>query len=308
MSNTAVTDRPRQVAGARRGRGQRPAGYVWIIPAMIVSVGLIYYSIGYTGYISTLDWDGLSPDPTHVGADNFARVFQDPVFWLAILHTIVFFVITFTLQTALGFVVAVLLHTKVRLSGLYRVIIFLPVIIAPAISAPVFRQIFAADGQLNWILEHVGLGFLAQPWLAQSETALPVIIVITLWHWTGLTFILYYSALGQIEPEVLEAARLDGAGSIRTTVSIIWPNVRGTTTVLATLSAINALKTFDVPYLVTRGGPNFATEFLGTLIYRETIPLAEVGYGAALSIMLLILALGMAIPFSLTGNRRERVR
>lgn len=275
---------------------------------MLVSVGLIYYSIGYTGFISTLEWDGLSPDPKSVGGANFARLSEDPVFWLSIWHTVVFFVVTLTLQTVLGFVVAVLLHTKIWLSGVYRVIVFLPVIIAPAISAPIFRQIFAVDGQLNWILEHTGLGFLAQPWLAQSETALPVIIVITLWHWTGLTFILYYSALGQIEPEVLEAARLDGAGGIRTIVSIIWPNVRGTTVVIATLSAINALKTFDVPYLVARGGPNFATEFLGTLIYRETIPLAEVGYGAALSVTLLILALGMAIVFSVVGNRKDRVR
>lgn len=275
---------------------------------MVVSVGLIYYSTGYTAYISTLEWDGLSPDPIPVGGENFVRLAADPVFWLSIRHTIIFFTVTFALQTFLGFVVAVLLHTRVWLSGFYRVIIFLPVIIAPAISAPIFRQIFAADGQLNWILERLGLGSFAQPWLAQSETALPVIVVITLWHWTGLTFILYYSALGQIEPEILEAARLDGAGAVRTIVSIIWPNVHGTTVVIATLSAINALKTFDVPYLVTRGGPNFATEFLGTLIYRETIPLANVGYGAALSVTLLVLALGMAIVFSVVGNKRERVR
>jgi len=170
--------------------------------------------------------------------------------------------------------------------------------------APVFRQIFAADGQFNWVLEHIGLGFIAQPWLAQSSTALPVIMSITIWEWTGLAFILYFAAMGQIDPSVLEAARIDGAGNLRTVVSIIWPGVRGTTVALLTVTAIGALKTFDVPYLVTLGGPNYATEFLGTFIYREGIPQSNVGYAAALSILLLVLALGIAVLLQVRGRER----
>jgi raffinose/stachyose/melibiose transport system permease protein len=109
----------------------------------------------------------------------------------------------------------------------------------------------------------------------------------------------------QIDTEILEAARIDGASGIRTLVSIVWPSVRGTTVALAMLGVIGALKTFDVPYLVTLGGPNFATEFLGTYIYRVSIPQAEVGYGAALSIMLLILALGGALALGIRGTKRN---
>lgn len=275
------------------------------MPALVLSVGLIYYCIGYTGYISTLDWNGTSPDPTHVGGANYVRVFHDPVFWLAIKHTIISFVVTFVIQTVLGIVFASLLHSRIWLSGIYKVVLFVPVVLAPAIMAPVFRQIFANDGQFNWVLTHIGLGALAQPWLAQSSTALAVIMSITIWQWTGMTFILYYAAMGQIEPEILEASEIDGAGNIRKLVSIIWPSIRGTTIALATLSAIGALKTFDIPYLVTVGGPNFATEFLGTLIYRESIPLGAVGYGAALSVMLLVLALIMAIFLNVRGRERD---
>lgn len=283
----------------------RPRGYLWILPALVLSVGLIYYCIGYTGYISTLNWNGTSPDATHVGFANYAQAFHDPVFWAAIRHTLISFVVTFVIQTTLGIVLATLLHSRVALGALYKVILFVPVVLAPAIMAPVFRQIFAADGQLNWLLTHVGLASLAQPWLAQSSTALPVIMAITIWQWTGMTFILYYAAMGQIQPEILEAAHIDGAGNIRTLTSIIWPGIRGTTIALATLSAIGALKTFDIPYLVTVGGPNFATEFLGTLIYRQSIPLGVVGYGAALSVLLLVLALGIGIVLNLQG--REKV-
>jgi raffinose/stachyose/melibiose transport system permease protein len=291
-------------AAAKRGI-RRPPGLPWILPALVLSVGLIYYGIGYTGYISTLNWDGISPGPEHVGAHNYTRIFQDPVFWDAVRHTVVFYVVTFVVQTILGLLFAVILHAKLRLAAIYKVIVFVPVVLAPAIMAPVFRHMFAPDGELNGALHAIGLGSLAQPWIGQTSTALPVIMFITIWEWTGVTFVLYYAAMTQIEPSVLEAARMDGASNLRTLVSIIWPELRGTTVALAMLGAIGALKTFDVPYLVTIGGPNYATEFLGTYIYRETIPLDHVGYGAALSIILLVVALVMALVLQLAGRERE---
>jgi ABC-type sugar transport system permease subunit len=289
--------------GERTSRRRRRApGLPWLLPALALSAGLIYYCIGYTAYISTQNWDGISPDATGVGAQNYTRILHDPIFWDAIRHTVEFFVVTFVIQTFLGLLFAVLLHARVRFAVVYKVIVFVPVVLAPAIMAPVFRHMFAPDGELNAVLRHVGLGALAQPWIGQPSTALPVIMAITIWEFTGVTFVLYYAATSQIDRSVLEAARIDGAGNIRILVSIVWPGVRGTTVALAILSAIGALKTFDVPYLVTVGGPDYATEFLGTYIYRMTIPLAHVGYGAALSIILLVVALVIAILLQVIGR------
>ncbi len=289
---------------ARRRRLVAPQGYTWVLPALVLSIGLIYYCLGYTGYISTLDWNGTAPNPTSVGVANYTKLFADPVFWMAIQHTLLFFVVTFVAQTVLGIVFAAMLHSAPRFGVVYKVILFVPVVLAPAIMAPVFRQIFANDGQLNWLLQHAGLGFLAQPWLAQPSTALWAIMSISIWQWTGMTMILYFAAMSQIEPEVLEAAEMDGAGNIRKLVSIIWPSVRGTTIALGTLSAIGSLKTFDIPYLVTVGGPNFATEFLGTMIYRTSIPLGQVGYAAAISVLLVVIALVLGILLNV--RRREK--
>ncbi|WP_243062316.1 carbohydrate ABC transporter permease [Humibacter sp. RRB41] len=291
---------------ARRHRRLQAPGLPWILPALVLGIGLIYYCIGYTGFISLLDWDGLSPEPEWVGVHNYIAIFQDPVFWKAASHTVLFFIVTFGLQTFLGLVFAVMMHSKIRLGVLYKIIVFVPVVLAPAIMAPVFRQMFAANGQFNWLLDHIGLGFLAQPWIGQESTALPVIMVITIWQWTGLTFVLYFAAMSQIDQSMIEAARIDGAGNVRTLISIIWPSVRGTTVALAILSAIGALKTFDVPWLVTIAGPNNATQFLGTYIYQTTIQLAHAGYGAALSIILLVVALVMAIIFQTAGRERTR--
>ena len=318
MAGTSIADRPLSSSSARgtgdggsrhrRRRRLRPHGLPWILPALVLCVGILYYCIWYTAVISTWNWDGLDPDPREIGARNYVRIAEDPIFWRTLRHTAVLFVVTFAVQTALGFLFAVLLHSKVKLAVFYKVIVFIPVVLAPAITAPVFRRLFAPDGPLNGLLEFVGLGSLAQPWLGQESTALPVIMAITVWHWTGITFVLYFAAMGQIDPAVLEATRIDGAGNIRTLVHIIWPGVRGTTLAMAILSAIGALKTFDIPYLVTVGGPNYATEFLGTYIYRQTIPLSHVGYGAALSIILLVLALVMALVLQIRGREKEVIR
>jgi raffinose/stachyose/melibiose transport system permease protein len=295
--------------GGRRTRSGRASvrvasGLPWILPALALCVGLIYYCIGYTGLISTWRWDGISPNPQHVGFGNYTQLFHDPLFWGAVRHTVIFFAVTFPIQTLLGLTFAVLLHSRIRLAVVYKVIIFIPVVLAPAIMAPVFRSMLAPEGQFNQVLQAIGLGSLAQPWIGQTSTALAALMAITIWQYTGFTFVLYYAAMSQIDPAVLEAARLDGAGNVRVIGSIVWPSVAGTTFVLAILSVIGALKTFDIPWLVTAAGPDYATNFFGTYIYQQVIQLDNVGYGAALSIVLLVVAVVFGIVLQLWRGRK----
>jgi raffinose/stachyose/melibiose transport system permease protein len=308
MTAPATTSRAGAIParGSRRSGGvRRPAGLPWILPAMIVSVGVLYYCIGYTGYISTLRWDGASPLQEPVGADNFVRMIGDPVFWRALGNTVAFFVVTLVVQVAIGIVLACLLHSQLRLKTLHKVLVFIPVVLATATTAPVFRQMYAPDGAMNGVLQAVGLGAFAQPWLSNGTTALIVIMSVQIWQSTGIVFVLYYAAVGQIEGEVLEAARLDGAGNLRVIRSIVWPGVRGTTIAIAILTAIGSLKTFDIPFLITGGGPTYSTEFLGTMIYRVSVSFSQVGYGAAISVVLLVLAVGTAIVIRTTSAERE---
>jgi ABC-type sugar transport system permease subunit len=181
------------------------------------------------------------------------------------------------------------------------------VVLATATTAPVFRQIYAPDGTLNDVLRAVGLDGLAQPWFSNGTIALIIIISVQIWQSTGVVFVLYFAAIGQIENEIVEAARIDGAGDIRIISSIVWPGVRGTTLAICILSAIGSLKTFDIPFLITGGGPSYATEFLGTQIYRVSVSFSEVGYGASLSMVLLVLAIGAAVIINTGGRRRGNV-
>jgi raffinose/stachyose/melibiose transport system permease protein len=298
-------------AGRPRSRssplGSRLAGVPWILPAIVLVIGLIYFPIGFLGYASTLDWNGfILSTPTEVGDANYAKMLSDDVFWTSLLHTVVFYVITFSIQTFIGFTFAAVMHSRIRLGNLYKTLIFIPTVLAPATMAPVFRQIFDQFGQFNWLLTTVGLGSLARPWLADATTAMPVVMFITIWQWTGLTFILYYAAMSQLNPEILEAARVDGAGGFRALRSIVWPMCFGTTAALAVLGLIGALKTFDIPYLVTHGGPNHGTEFLGTYIYHMMAQQKHFGYAATLAIALLVLAVAGGVLLRTSTSRSEK--
>lgn len=265
------------------------AGFLWILPAFLFIAIIIYYSIFFTVSLSTMDWNGLDPFKQSVGAANYQKAFRDPVFWKAIRNTIVYFIITFVVQNFLGFVFAAILHTEVKLATLHKCLIFIPTILAPATMAPVFRLLISPQGMLQQAFNKLGLGITVD-WLANPNTALYVLMAVAVWEFTGMSFILYYAAMSQIDKEMLEASRIDGAGNIRTLVSMVFPNCKGTTVSLAMLGIIGALKTFDIPYLITTGGPNHATEFLGTYIYRQGIRQSHLGYAAAISVMLLVLA------------------
>jgi raffinose/stachyose/melibiose transport system permease protein len=297
------TDRPRSHSSPL---GSRIAGVPWILPAVVLVVGLIYFPIGFLAQASTFDWNGfILSTPKPIGDANYVKMVRDPVFWGALQHTVIFYVITFSVQTLIGFTFAALMHSRIRVSNVYKAIIFIPVVLAPATMAPVFRQTFDQFGPFNGLLNAIGLGALTRPWLADSATAMPVVMFITVWQWTGLTFILYYAAMSQLNPEILEAARVDGASNIRVLRSVVWPLCKGTTAALAVLGLIGALKTFDIPYLVTHGGPNHATEFLGTLVYYTMAQGKHFGYAATLAIALLVLAVVGGVLLRMSSSRSQ---
>ena len=313
----------------RRRHYQTPPGLGWILPGFVVSVGLIYFCIGYSGYVSLLPWNWRPGRPATIeGFDSYIRAFKAPLFWASLRHTLVFFIAAYLVQCVMGIIFSALLHSKVYAATFFKVMIFLPVVIAPAIMAPVHRRVFAVDGPINWILQQLGLievsatgnrdwtGWLSwvltnigleevTPNWIQPSTSLWVIIAVQIWSSIGMAFILFYAAMGQIDPEILEAARIDGASNVRVLVSVVVPNLKPTIVSLAILNAITALKLFDYPYLITAGGPANSSEFLGTYIYAQLFGVSRnYGYASALSILLLILALGVSIIMGVSARER----
>ena len=273
----------------KSAKSLRINGLPWILPAFLFLVVVIYFSIGFTFNLSAYNWDGLSPVKEFWGWENYRRLFNDKVFWKCLSNTVIYFIITFVIQNVLGFLFAAILHSDVKFPTVHKCLIFIPTIIAPATMAPVFRLLFSPQGMLQSIFKTLHLPITVD-WLSNPRTALFVLMSVAIWEFTGMSFILYFAAISQIDHEMLEAARIDGAGDLRVIWSMVVPYCRGTTISLAMLGVIGALKTFEIPYLITTGGPNHATEFLGTYIYRQGIRNAHLGYAAALSVTLLVLA------------------
>jgi raffinose/stachyose/melibiose transport system permease protein len=276
--------------------GRRLGPYLYLVPGLAVVVGILYFGIGYNAYVSLLEWSGLGTDRTFVGLQNYRDILVDETFWLAMRHSAVFAAVTIVAQMILGLAFALLLHTRVALATVYKIIVFLPVVLAPAVMAPTFRRLFDAnDGDLNRLLGAVGLGGLQGDWFADPDMALYCLAAVNVWQWTGFSFILYYAALTLLDRSIFQAARIDGAGPVRMIWSIVLPLLRGTHWTLLILGVVGVLKTFDIVFLITAGGPGQETEMLPTYIYDQAVTQFHAGYSAALSVVLLLVSLAVTL-------------
>lgn len=292
--------RPRRSRQAAASSGRTPTrahwtSYLYALPALVFIVGIIHYGIVANIIYSTWNWNGVSSDHLFVGLQNFQKMLADPVFWQALGHTFLFGVIVVFVQLILGFLLAVLVRTRVVGTGILRTVLFVPVVLSGAVVATSFKTLLTPDGAFNQFLQIVGFHNFQQPWLADSHTALLTIAAINIWQFTGYSFVIYDAALGQIDASVIEAARIDGASTFQLLRRVIFPLLNSSHVVLIVLGFIGSLKTFELVALTTGGGPGTTTEFLSTYIYRLAIPQFQAGYAAALSIALVVLALAFAL-------------
>lgn len=271
------------------------SSYLYLLPALILVVGVVHVGIVANVIYSTLDWNGISPNGKFVGGENYLKLVNDPTFWVSLRNTLVFAAATISLQMIFGFSLAILVRTRVLLRGLLRTLAFVPVVLAPAVIATSFRFLLTPDGSINDLLSAVTGQTIEQPWLADPSTALAMIILINVWQYTGYSFLIYDAAMGQIDHSVIEATRIDGASTGQLVRHVVAPLLSGSHFVLIVLGVISALKTFDLVYLTTAGGPGTTTQVLTGYIYKQVIDQFHAGYGAAISVALVALALVFSV-------------
>ncbi|WP_261166833.1 carbohydrate ABC transporter permease [Microbacterium sp. Marseille-Q6965] len=279
-----------------RGAERRPARltrtwvpYAYLAPALLLYGGFLLVPLGRAFQFSFYEWDGLGAS-TFVGVQNYISVFTDPKLREAFLHALVLIFFYAVLPLCIGLVLAALLtRSRVRGLGFFRTIIFLPQVIAMVVVAVTWRQIYAPDGPLNGLLRAVGLDALTRAWLGDYTWTLPAVGLIGTWVSTGLVTVLLMAGMSRIPREQYEAARLDGAGPLREFFAITLPSVRGEITVALTLTIVAALKTFDLVYVTTSGGPGTSTSVPSYEVYRRAFELGEVGAAAAVGIVLTVI-------------------
>jgi raffinose/stachyose/melibiose transport system permease protein len=281
--------------------------YIYVLPVVFLSLLLIYYCIGFTFVSSLTDWDGMSRNMNFTGLNNYIRLFHDRTFFIAIRNNIVFFAGTIFTQAALGLFLAVLLKQKLPGSNIFKAVFFLPISMAPAIIAAIFRIILNPTlGELNNFLRFLHLDFLAVAWLGDPQFALLSIIIVNIFQWMGFSMITYYASLIALPEDVYEAAITDGAGFWRTLFLITIPMLKSTTNVLIILGIVGSLKTFDIVMLLTKGGPGRSTAFLNTYLYENALNNFKGGYAASIGVMILFIAFIMSFLQITLANKKEK--
>lgn len=288
------------------GRGRRRlTPYLFILPAFAVYAAFLLYPLARSIQLSLYNWDGLTL-ATFVGFGNYADILGDERLRAAFGHAFVFIFFFAVLPLGLGLVMAaVLTRSRVHGLGAFRTIVFLPQVIAMVVVAVAWRQIYAPDGALNAVLRALGLGELARAWLGDYTFTLPAVGLIGTWVSTGLVTVLLMAGMARVPVEQFEAARIDGAGAVREFFAIIVPSVRGEITVALTLTIVAALKTFDLIYVTTSGGPGNSTTVPSYEVYRRAFELGQVGSAAAVGVTLTALIFLVSLGVNRIGEGRS---
>ncbi|NSF38962.1 sugar ABC transporter permease [Blautia wexlerae] len=277
------------------GKKNNWAAYLFILPLILLSFVMIYYCIIRTVMTSFTDWNGMSDTMNFVGLKNYAKLVKDKTFWTAVVNNIIFFFGTVFVQAGVGFLIAVLLKKKLPGSNMFKAVYFMPIAMATSITTAIFKIIMdPTNGSLNNFLRAIHLDMFAVSWLGDKRYALLSVIIVNIFQWMGFSMITYYAGLMALPDDVYEAAKIDGAGFWRTTVSVTFPMLKGTTNVLLILGIVGSLKTFDIVKLLTDGGPGRSTTVLNTYLYEKAFKDFNAGGAAAIGVAILIIAMIMS--------------
>lgn len=269
--------------------------YLYILPLLALSFAMVYYCIIDTVIVSFTNWDGMSDVMDFVGLKNYVKMLQDKVFWTSVLNNLIFFAGTVFIQAVLGFMLAVLLKRKLPGSNLFKAIYFMPIAMATSIITAIFKILMdPTNGTLNTFLRAIHLDGLAFNWLGDPKIALISVIIVNIFQWMGFSMITYYAGLMSLPDDVYEAAKIDGAGFLRTTFSVTFPMLKGTTNVLIVLGIVGSLKTFDIVKLLTGGGPGRTTTVMNTYLYEKAFNDFNAGGAASIGVAILIIAMIMS--------------
>jgi ABC-type sugar transport system permease subunit len=260
--------------------------------------------------LSFQSWNGMSP-PVWAGLKNYRALFGDRLFLIALGNTAYFTIATVILQSTIPLLVASMLDSRILGGAIFRTLYFMPVIISLAISGLLWAMIYEPNfGVLNEFLRSIGLGSFTQLWLADRSTVMPSIIAVSVWQSLGFYLVIYYAAMQNIPRELYEAARIDNANALQRLWHVTVPMLRPVIVLVIVLNTIHGIKVFDQIWVMTAGGPNHASDTLGTYLYSTSFGAMgssnpQLGYATAIAIVILVLSFLLSILQIRLGKRRE---
>lgn len=266
---------------------------IGILPALLIYIVFSIVPILQAFYYSVMEWDGLT-EMKYVGLDNFITILKDSVFWNSLKNNIYVVFASVFGQISIALFVAILLNRKIKGAKFFRTIGFMPVVLSTVVIGLMWNLIYdSKSGLLNGVLSIIGLEDLAQNWLGNPKIAMIAVCITIIWQFVGQYLIIFLAALQNVSAEVLEAAEIDGATEWTTTWKITIPMIWETIVVAVILCISGSLRTFDLIYVMTHGGPSHSTDVMALYMYDSTFQNLQYGYGSAVSVLIFVFSLGL---------------
>lgn len=282
---------------------ERHLKWVFPLPAVIFILVMMAFPIAYTLYISFTEWSmsAVTP-PRFVALTNYVKLIgSDPRFWKATLRTFYFTLLAIAGETVLGVALALLLNRDFPGKNLIKTLFLLPMVATPVAIGMVWLLMYEPTiGFMNYFLQLLHIP--PQPWLALEKSALPSLVLVDVWQWTPMMALIVLAGLVSLPSDPFEAAEVDGANPAQTLWHVTLPMLRPTIGVAIILRSIDALKTFDIIYAMTLGGPNYSTETLN--LYGYTLGFSYFKMGSASSLLMIFFAIVLGVVIFLNWARK----
>ncbi|MDI4644465.1 carbohydrate ABC transporter permease [Cohnella hashimotonis] len=275
-------------------------------PALILFLIIVVWPFVSSFYYALTQWDGFSK-PVFIGFDNFVNLFKEPGFRIALRNTLLFALAGLFLSNALSLALALALNRAGRSQTVLRTIFYLPGVVSFVTMSIVWTMIYHNDGALNQLLRSIGLGSAGREWLGTYDSVMPALIVIMVWGGVGFGVIVFLAGLSSIPAELYEAANLDGAGPLSVFRYITFPLLMPSITVVTFLGLTTTLRMFDLPFIMTNGGPGDASNTISLIIYKHAFSYSNYGYATAGGIIL-FLFVGIVSLLQLRLTRSKEVQ
>lgn len=280
---------------------------IGLLPALLFYTVFVMYPIVRSFFYGFYDWNGLG-QPVYIGLKNFKEILSDQIFWLSFKNNIFVVVASIFGQIPLGLIIAIVLNRKLKGAGFFRSAFFMPMILSTVVVGLLWSTILNSQvGILNTVLQNIGLEKLAKDWLGDPKYAMYTVSGVVIWQFIGLYMIIFLAALQNVPGEIMEAADIDGASEVRKLFSITLPMVWDTIIAAVVLCIAGSMRSFDMVFVLTGGGPAHSTELMATYMYNKTFSVYKYGYGSAVSLVIFVISFSFILVSRLLMNQKKDV-
>lgn len=271
----------------------RPSYWPFVLPALITVGAVIVFPWVFTLWMSANQWQ-LGGEQSFVGFDNYLRLAADMRFWESMWHTVVYTVLSVVAPMVLGTIAALVFDSKLPMRGLLRGIFVMPMMATPVAVALVWTMMYHPQlGVLNYLLSLIGIP--PQEWIFNQNTVIPSLVAVETWQWTPLVMLIVLGGLASMPRDPFESAEIDGANGWQKFRYITLPMILPFIMVAVIIRSIDALKSFDIIYAMTQGGPGTASETINIYLYNVAFSYYDIGYASAIAVVFFIVIIAMSL-------------